>query len=232
MGLRAGVPGGRVNEPARQLAETIWNYHRLHHRLAPADVILVLCSHDTAVAAFAAQLWLDGWAPRLVFSGGFGGITKRMWSEPEADQFARIAVAMGVPSDDVIIENQSTNTGENVHFTRRLLAARGIDPARFIVVQKPYMERRSYATFRKVWPEKDLIVASPPASLAEYLARYSHHDLSEDDVIGIMVGDLQRIREYPARGFQIEQPIPQEVWAAFEALVAMGYDRYLIAPAG
>ena len=47
-------------------------------------------------------------------------------------------------------------------------------------------------------------------------------------MIGIMVGDLQRIKLYPARGFQIAQEIPDEVWQAFEGLVHAGYDKYLI----
>jgi uncharacterized SAM-binding protein YcdF (DUF218 family) len=212
----------------RQLAERIWDYHQLHHQLRRADVILVLCSHDTSVAARGAGLWLDGWAPRLVFSGGLGGITKKMWTEPEADRFARVAIEMGVPAGQILIENQSTNTGENVRFTRRLLEDNGIDPARLILVQKPYMERRSYATFHKVWPGKDVIVTSPQVGFDEYLARYSNEALSADEVIGIMVGDLQRIREYPAKGFQIEQEIPEDVWAAFEALVAAGYDTHLV----
>jgi uncharacterized SAM-binding protein YcdF (DUF218 family) len=175
-------------------------------------------------------LWLDGWAPRLVFSGGLGAITRRLWSEPEADQFARIAVAMGVPREHILIENQSTNTGENVAFTRRLLAAEGCDPARLILVQKPYMERRTFATFHKVWPGKDVVVTSPQVPFDEYLARYSNQVLSEQDVISIMVGDLQRIREYPRLGFQIAQEIPADVWSAYRELVAAGYDRHLIAP--
>jgi hypothetical protein len=47
-------------------------------------------------------------------------------------------------------------------------------------------------------------------------------------VISIMVGDLQRVREYPARGFQIPQDIPHDVWAAYEELVRAGFDRHLI----
>jgi hypothetical protein len=90
------------------------------------------------------------------------------------------------------------------------------------------MERRSYATFHKIWPGKDVIVTSPQVGFDEYLARYSHEALSADEVVAIMVGDLQRIREYPAKGFQIEQEIPEDVWAAFEALVAAGYDTHLI----
>jgi uncharacterized SAM-binding protein YcdF (DUF218 family) len=212
----------------RQLALRIWDYHRMHARLAAADVILVLCSHDTSVAVRGAQLWLDGWAPLLIFSGGLGGITKRLWTEPEADRFARIAIEMGVPAGQILIENQSTNTGENVRFTQQLLEQKGVDPARLILVQKPYMERRSYATFHKVWPGKEVVVTSPQVGFDEYLARYSNEALSADEVVGIMVGDLQRIREYPAKGFQIEQEIPEDVWAAFEVLVAAGYDTHLI----
>ena len=212
----------------RLLAEELWNYHKVNHQLAKADAILVLCSHDKAVAERGARLFLDGWAPLLIFSGGLGAITGRLWTEPEADQFAEIAVAMGVPEEKILVENRSTNTGENVRFTKRLLADRGLDPRTFIVVQKPYMERRSYATFRKVWPERSVIVTSPQVTFDEYLRKYSNETLSPDDVISIMVGDLQRIRVYPDRGFQIPQEIPAVVWQAYEELVAAGFDRHLV----
>ena len=216
-----------MNERVRVLAEAIWDYHHMHHDLEKADAILVLCSHDTAVAERGAQLFHEGWAPLVIFSGGQGAITRRLWTEPEADRFARIAVERGVPADRILVENRSTNTGENVEFTRRLLGDRGLDPASFILVQKPYMERRSYATFMKRWPEKRVVVTSPQVSFAEYLARYSNDALTDDDVVGIMVGDLQRIRDYPARGFQIPQEIPAGVWEAFEELVQLGYDTHL-----
>jgi uncharacterized SAM-binding protein YcdF (DUF218 family) len=217
-----------MNARLRPLVAKLWDYHQLNHELSKADAILVLCSYDKVVARRGAELFLQGWAPLLIFSGGLGSITSRLWHEPEAEQFARIAVDMGVPRDRILIENQSTNTGENVAFTRKLLAERRLDPQRFIVVQKPYMERRSYATFRKVWPEKDLVVTSPRASLDEYLGQFSNGDLSTDDVISIMVGDLQRIALYPAQGFQIPQDIPADVWQAYEQLVEAGYDTHLV----
>jgi uncharacterized SAM-binding protein YcdF (DUF218 family) len=212
----------------RPHVEALWRYHQLGHELTPADAILVLCSHDLRVAERGAQLFLERFAPLLIFSGGQGGITRRIWNEPEADQFARIAVARGVPRESILIENRSSNTGENIDFTRQLLADRGLDPQTFIVVQKPYMERRSYATFRKRWPDKSVRVTSPRVGLDEYLQAYTHESLTVDDVISIMVGDLQRIREYPARGFQIPQDIPADIWRAYEALVAAGYDRHLL----
>jgi uncharacterized SAM-binding protein YcdF (DUF218 family) len=217
-----------MNAEIRALAEQIWDYHRLNHELTQADAILVLCSHDERVAERGAHLFLEGWAPLLIFSGGRGAITSRLWAEPEAERFARIAIDLGVPGDRIIIEPNSTNTGENVRFTRQLLGEQGIDPQRFIVVQKPYMERRSYATFLQYWPEKDLIVTSPQASFDDYLAEYTHSSLSADDVIGIMLGDLQRIRFYPELGYQIAQDIPADVWNAFEQLVEAGYDKYLV----
>lgn len=217
-----------MNDRIRALAQKLWDYHQLHDALAPADAILVLCSHDTAVAERGAQLFLDRYAPLLIFSGGLGAITRQMWQEPEADQFAAIAVRMGVPRTSILIENQSSNTGENVIFTKRLLAEKGIEPQAFILVQKPYMERRTYATFRRHWPEKPAVVTSPRVSFDDYLDGYSNKALSSDDVVAIMVGDLQRIRVYAEKGFQIAQDIPVDVWHAYEELVGAGYDKFLV----
>src|ERR1043166_2404054 len=218
-----------MDDQIQPLAEKLWNYHRLNHRLEPADAILVLCSHDKKVAERGAQLFLEGWAPLLIFSGGLGAITSRMWNEPEAEQFAEFAFTMGVPKEKILVENKSTNTGENISFTRQLLETKQIAPQNFILVQKPYMERRSFATFRKVWPEKKVLVTSPQVSFDEYLADYVNNELSSDDVVSIMVGDLQRINLYAEKGFQIPQEIPDEVWSAYEELVRAGFDRHLIA---
>jgi uncharacterized SAM-binding protein YcdF (DUF218 family) len=217
-----------MNNRTHTLAKKIWQYHQMKHQLERADAILVLCSHDKKVAETGAQLFLEGWAPLLIFAGGLGSVTREMWTEPEANQFAEIAIGMGVPSEKILIENRSTNTGENILFTKQLLTQKQIDPQRFILVQKPYMERRSFATFRKVWPEKDVLVTSPRVSFEEYLGGYANEELSKDDVINIMVGDLQRIKLYPLKGFQIHQDIPPDVWSAYEELVNAGYDQRLV----
>ena len=222
-----GQTGG-IDERTRGLTQVLWDYHRLGHELAPSDAILVLCSHDLRVAERGAELFLQGWAPLLIFSGGLGSITRELMTTPEADQFAAVAMRMGVPAGRMLIENRSTNTGENVRFTRALLETRGLAPRSFVVVQKPYMERRSYATFRKVWPEPEVRVTSPQVSMDEYLRSYGHESLSARDVISIMVGDLQRIRVYAERGFQIPQEIPGAVWAAYEELVRAGFDERLV----
>lgn len=205
-------------------AKKLWHYHHMQHHLQAADCILALGSHDTRVAERAAAIFLQGLAPLLIFSGGLGRLTATSWTQTEADLFAQIAMDKGVPAAAILIERDSTNTGENILFTQQLLQQKGLAPQRFIVVQKPYMERRSYATFKKHWPDKELLVTSPQLSFEDYPT----DDIPMEKVIHIMVGDLQRIKVYPQKGFQIEQPIPDDVWQAYENLVAAGFTQQLI----
>jgi len=206
------------------LAKKLWDYHHVDHVLKKADCILVLGSHDLRVAERGAELYLQGYAPLLIFSGGLGNFTQGMWTEKEADKFAAIAINMGVPAENILIENMSTNTGENIVFTQKLLKDKGINPNSFIVVQKPYMERRSYATFKQHWPDKELMVTSPQISFDDY----PNEEIPLDRVINIMAGDLQRIKEYPALGFQVFQEIPEDVWDAYGQLVAAGFNKHLM----
>jgi uncharacterized SAM-binding protein YcdF (DUF218 family) len=206
------------------LAKILWEYHHMHHELEKSECILALGSHDLRVAERAADLYLQGWAPGIIFSGGFGNFTKDLWTAPEADQFQRVAIERGVPPEAILVENRSTNTGENILFTGQLLKEKKLDIRHFIVVQKPYMERRSFATFKRHWPDKHLIVTSPQISFEHYPTS----EISMEKLINIMVGDLQRIKLYPEKGFQIAQHITDEVWQAFERLVALGFNQHLV----
>lgn len=190
-----------------------------------ADAIFCLGSLDTRVAERAAQLFLDGYGTHLIFSGGAGKLTRDRFTKPEADIFADVALQMGVPADKIITEPRSTNTGENVRFTRELLQQEGLQLRSFILVQKPYMERRTFATFSKQWPDPntEFTVTSPNLEWDEY----PNADNPRDLVMNIAVGDLIRIKEYPARGFQIPQHIPDAVWQAGQRLIRAGYNSHL-----
>lgn len=221
-----------------QDAELIYNYHRMHLPVPPsADAIFALCSLDIRVAHRAAQLYLDGHARHLIFSGGSGKLTAGRFFKPEAEVFADVARARGVPEEAIIVEPRSTNTGENVRFTYDILRDRGLlgggeGIRSFILVQKPYMERRTYATFVKQWPGAgtsdgvkgvEFSVTSPELEWPKYPDEDNRWDL----VVNIMVGDLVRIREYPDKGYQIFQDIPEEVWEAGQRLIAAGFKDHL-----
>jgi uncharacterized SAM-binding protein YcdF (DUF218 family) len=199
---------------------------QLHEKSEKCDAVFCLCVRDTRVAERAVQLFLDGYGEWLIFSGGFGKLTKDTFAKPEAEVYADIALGFGVPKDRIIIENKSANTGQNIELTYKLLQDRDLQLHSFLLVQKPYMERRTYATFKKQWPDADteIFVTSPQIPYEKYF----NDDNPKELIINLMVGDLQRIREYPKLGLQIGQDIPAEVWTAYEKLVAAGYDKHLI----
>lgn len=207
-----------------ELAKILWDYNNLNQSLKKSDCILVLGSNDVRVAQRGAELFLQGYAPLIIFSGNVGSLTKNMWDKPEAEVFSELAIKMGVPKGKILIENKSTNTGDNILFAKKLLEKRGISVDSIILVQKPYMQRRAFATFKKIWPEKDLIVTAPQIPFNEY----PNDIISKDLVINIMVGDTQRIKIYSEKGFQILQKIPEKVWEAYKELVRRGYSHHLL----
>ena len=96
-------------------AKTLYNFHASFCRPPiRSDLILAAGSHDMRVPEQAAALYLQGYAPLVVCSGGFGKITDGLFSEPEGVLFARRCMEFGVPEDRILIEQEARNTGENL----------------------------------------------------------------------------------------------------------------------
>lgn len=199
-----------------QHIEQLWQYMQLSDSLQRSDCIFVLCSNDIRVADYAAKLYLDGWAKKMIFSGGTGRLTEGLFDSSEAQTFADHACALGVPMTDILLEENATNTGENVQFTYQLLESAGQHFDSFILVQKPYMERRTYATFVKQWPSsyQHICVTSPKTNFCDYFC----DDIDLTTTVLAMLGDFERIKEYPKLGFQIEQPIPESIEESYKAI--------------
>ncbi len=213
-----------IDKTILQRAEVLWEYHHMHHLLAPADCIVVLWSIDIRTAERWAQLFLEWYAPFIVFSWWYWRKSKILRNEPEAKKYATRARELGVPYEAILIEDQSTNTGENITLTRQLLTHHWVDPQKFILVHKPYMERRSFATWKAQRPEKEVIISSPRIALSSY----PNELITMDDLINSMVWDLHRIAVYPDLWFQIKQDIPHHVWNAYEKLIACWFDKQVL----
>jgi uncharacterized SAM-binding protein YcdF (DUF218 family) len=170
--------------------------------------------------AFEAQIEtvFDMWTNKDHFQH-WNGLT-------EAEKFSEIAQQKGVSQGSIFLENKATNTGENITLSYQLILEHKLKADRIILVQKPYMERRTYATFMKQWPVSTttIYVTSPAISFANY----PNEEISLESVINIMMGDLERIKVYPEKGFQIYQEIPKVVWSAFLELKERGYTKHLI----
>ncbi|MBT2488734.1 YdcF family protein [Streptomyces sp. ISL-96] len=194
------------------------------HRLRKVDVAVGLGSNDLGVASFCAELYHAGLFPTLVFTGGSGRPSAALFPRGEAVHFRERVLELGVPDSAIVLEPNAANTGQNIAFSRQVLADAGITPSTVLLVSRPGMERRSFATARRVWPEVEVVCASEPVSFDGYLKRIGDEKL----VLDMLVGGLQRVIEYPKLGFAIEQDVPEDVRSAYESLVAAGFDSRLL----
>ena len=207
--------------------QVIWDYLGMHQEPQKAGCIVGFGNFNTDIARRAAELYHQGYAPKILFTGGLGRNTEGLLPEPEAMRFAKVAMECGVPAEDIILEDKSRNTKENIEFTRALLEELGIPHDHILGVHQPFMERRIVAAMGVYWPEQSFSVTSPQVSIPEYLVRAREQGITENASVSVIVGDFQRIELYAKLGYQLPQYIPGEAWEAYRALVAMGFDKQL-----
>jgi uncharacterized SAM-binding protein YcdF (DUF218 family) len=214
---------GDINQPRSitdeqwRDATIIWHYHQMHHQPRACDVAIGLGSHDLGVPTYAAELYHAGLFPIMVFTGAF--------PRGEAVHVREHTLNLGVPDTAILVEPAATNTGQNISLSRAALTAAGITVASVMLIAMPYMQRRAYATCRKLWPEVQVVCASQPLEFDDYVKTIGDEVL----VTNMLVGDLQRIIEYPALGFAIEQEVPEDIHAAYQRLLDQGFTRRLLA---
>lgn len=205
-------------------ARLVWDYHQMGHTPRPCSVAIGLGSHDLGVADTAVDLYKRGMAPLLVFTGATSPTSQKRMPRGEAVHYQERALELGVPSSAVFVEPRARNTGENIRFSRDLLAQAGVDVSSVLLISKPYEERRAYATARKLWPEVEIVSASSPMALDEYVDSIGDDHL----VIDMLVGALQRLMIYPEQGFMISQQVPNDVTDAYERLRQHGFTSRLL----
>lgn len=210
-----------------QPLQVIWDYLGMHQEPAEADCIVGFGNFNTNIARRAAELYHQGLASKILFTGGLGRNTEGLLPEPEAVRFAKVAMACGVPEKDIILEDKSTNTKENIVFTREKLMELGLPHNHILGVHQPFMERRITAAMGVYWPELHFTVTSPQVSILQYLEDAKRQGITENAAISVIVGDFQRMDLYAKLGYQLPQHIPEEAWQAFHQLVALGYDKQL-----
>ena len=210
-----------------QPLQVIWDYLCLNEPLQKADCIVGFGNFNTDIARRAAELYHAGLAPKVLFTGGLGRNTEGLLPEPEAVRFAKVAMACGVPEEDIILEPNSTNTKENILFTREKLESLGLAHDRILGVHQPFMERRIKAAMGVYWPDLDFGITSPQVTIPQYLERAKQQGVSPNASVSVIVGDFQRMDLYAKLGYQLPQYIPHEAWEAFHELVKMGYDQQL-----
>lgn len=218
------MPSIVIPDEHRADVMTLWDYHDMKHQVRPADIAIGLGSHDIGVAVRAVELYEAGTVPRLLFTGANAPTTIKRFPRGEAVHYREYALEHGVPDEAIVIETQARNTAENFDLSRKVLNDAGIEVSTAVLVSRPYQERRSYATCRKLWPELDLVCTSYRPPIDDYVAGIGDADF----VISMLVGDTQRMTVFAEAGYAIPQEVPAEVDAAYDRLVAAGYTARLL----
>ncbi|MFE4663191.1 YdcF family protein [Streptomyces hydrogenans] len=213
-----------ISDQAWADAQVLWDFQKMNHEPRPCSVGIGLGSHDLSVADVAADLYHRSMFPLVVFTGATSRTTAGRMPRGEAEHYRDRALELEVPASAILLEPNARNTGENIRFSRGLLEELGIEVSSLLLVSKPYEERRAYATARKLWRGIDIVSASAPWPLAEYV------DLIGDPrlVLDMLVGAQQRLLLYPDQGFMLRQEIPASVTAAYERLCTRGFTSRLV----
>lgn len=190
----------------------------------PHDAVIGFGMFDLGLPRFCGDLYERGLAPLVVFTGGIGAGTGNLGG-PEADAWRRELQRShpAIPDAAVIVENRSTNTGENVAFTTTLLERDYPDRAfgrglrRVLIVASPTRLRRVWLTLRRQQPALSIARCLPPVDIDLDRARYEAQGI---DYVSHVLGELDRIVDYPARGWTLAEPLPEPIAAARIALRA------------
>ena len=188
-----------------------------------ADAVIGFGTFDVTLASFCGELYEQKCARRIVFTGGIGAGTIDL-GMPEADAW-RLELARthpSIPVDHVIAENRSTNTAENIAFTGALLAriapeltiGGGLEHA--LIVASPSRLRRVRLTLQKLHPSLRVTCCLPPSTTFE--RELALHESKKIDYLSHLRGELDRIVDYPARGWIAHEPLPSNIVAAHAAL--------------
>jgi hypothetical protein len=201
-----------------------WLALRDPHPTIRYDAVIGFGHFDLAIPRRCAELVREGAARRIIFTGGIGAGTADL-GRPEADAFAA-ELAKDDPelAQQALIENRSTNTGDNIRFTRELLEA--LDPPQplgkaigsVLLVATPCRQRRVWLTWQKILPDVSAWNAPPPTDYDTLRALYS---TKGQDIRLQLVGEYERIRDYPSRGWIVEADIPPAIHEAAGLLASL-----------
>lgn len=135
-----------------------------------ADIIFVPGNGFPQMAERAAQLWKEGYAPRVlpsgrysVLTGKFAGIQAKIQKysgeyETEWDFLYDVLIKNGVDGQAVLKENQATYTYQNAIYSRKVTDAAGIEIKKAIICCKAQHARRCRMYYQLLYPETDFMI--------------------------------------------------------------------------
>ncbi len=212
----------------KEALKTIWDYMFLKQKITKCDLIIGCGCYDKQIPVLCAELLKKGYASKIIFTGGLGKITQNVFTKSEAETYKDIAIACGVEAEKILIENKSTNTGDNFKFSAKLIAENQLKADKVLIVHRGIYQRRTLNVAKTVLKNSEVFITAPPVTFDEFVTFLENSP--EDEVersIAVIVGNIQRLIIYPQFGWQTEEQIPINVLKAYEFLKSVGYDQYI-----
>jgi len=207
----------------------IWDYMKLNQDIEKCDLIIGCGCANLDIPLKCVQLFKSGYGKKILFAGGVGKITKEKFNKPEALIYQEIALENGIDKKDILIEDKSTNTGDNFRFSLEVLKKNGVKADKILIVHKPLNERRTYLTAKKILKDKDIFITSYDMTFDKYFDNLSNKSIdSIVKEISVIVGDIQRIKVYPQFGWLEQDEIPNRVIEAYYYLKNLGFSNYIL----
>lgn len=205
--------------------QVIWNFTKLNQVIEPCDVIFACGCSNLDIPVKCAELFNQGYGEKILFSGGLGKITKGTFKKTEAEIYRDIAIERGVPADKILLETDSTNTGDNFRFSRKILEKEHVKS--ILIVHFATSERRTLAAAQKIIPEYRLFITSPDLTFSSFLSKLQHSSEYFYNEVSLLVGDIQRMIVYPQLGWQRELDIPSSIIQTYYFLKEKGFNQFI-----
>ena len=208
-----------MRTPTKSLGNRLFNYlSSCGEVLDNIDAMFILGSKYPEVAdtvRFANEIYDFEY---IVFTGNEGRNTRGRYRRTEAEVLYDRAKRWIKPGQHTYIEKLARNTGENLTFSMKMLGEDEIYPQRILLAQNPTMATRAAATFKNLFPNLNFCCIVPEKKFDEYLSESD----SGRQFVCELVGNVERVLEYPKLGFQVEVDVPKDVREAYEELIRRG----------
>jgi len=213
----------KVSDNAMKLGQILWDYHNLDEDVTNSEIVVV-SGHDIRLVDEAVKLYEEGGITFVIFCGGHEcgevrGLKAGRLRGKEAEVYRQKAIELGIPENAILLQDKSKNMGEVILLVRALIESKGLEQSRSAWIFEPDKQRRGRATLEKQWPGVSVKVTSLQISME----KYCNDESPMDTLIRQMVGNIRRIIEYPDKGFQTYQDVPEEVMDAYARLIALGF---------
>jgi uncharacterized SAM-binding protein YcdF (DUF218 family) len=187
-----------------------------------ADVIIGFGHFDLGIPRRCGELYTQGYAERIIFTGGIGSGTADL-NQPEAQAFLQELRRSypDIPSEAVILEAASTNTSENIQYTREKLDREfpnfvfGREIQSAMLVANAYRQRRVWLTCRKQLPMLTFANAPPKTTFERECRLFADKGF---DLPELLIGEIERLVRYAEAGYIVSESLPDDVYQRYEGL--------------